>query len=40
MLSDEGPCCYMLAIYSANGKALELVASGPDEGPDGLGKCG
>jgi len=40
ILSDEGPCCYMLAIYSSNGKSLELVASGPEEGPDGLGKCG
>ena len=40
ILSDEGPCCFMLAVYSSNGKALELVASGPEEGPDGLGKCG
>lgn len=35
LLSDEDPHCFMLATYSSNGKSLELVASGPEDGPPG-----
>eukprot|EP00622_Pseudochattonella_farcimen_P000868 FR735447.1.p1 GENE.FR735447.1~~FR735447.1.p1 ORF type:complete len:205 (+),score=16.06 FR735447.1:70-684(+) len=38
LMDDVSPLCYVLALYSSNGKALELVASGPEEGP--AGGCG
>lgn len=38
ILDDNSPTCFLLTKYSANGKQLELVTSGPDEGsPGGCG---
>ena len=38
ILDDHSPVCFILTKYSADGKALEVVASGPEEGP--AGGCG
>jgi len=38
ILDDASSKCFMLCLYSSNGKSLELAAQGPSDGP--AGGCG